>query len=210
MEGNNNRSTLFRVSLIAVVLYGLYLSFSMPFTPGEELPSIAYFTIQSNILVILALVYFMLNPFPGRFRAILRGSVLLCILATGLIFHVILAPALPELTAEGLAFRHHITHTIAPLGFFLDWLLFDRGGYLRYSDVRYWPIYPVFYWFVSVVQGSFSGMYPYFFFDVQAIGLGATILWLLGLIAIFSVIGFILAWFDSIRIPWRIQQEAQG
>ncbi len=210
MEGKKNRSTLLRVSLIAVILYGLYLSFFMPLTPGEGLPSIAYFTIQSNILVVLALVYFILNPVPGRFRAILRGSVLLCIMATGLIFHIILVPAIPELTADGLAFRHHITHTIAPLGFFLDWLLFDRGGHLHYSDVRYWPIYPVFYWFVSVVQGSFSGMYPYFFFDVQAIGLGATILWLLGLIAIFSVIGFILVWFDSLRFPWRIQQEAQG
>jgi len=193
----------YRILLIATILWGLYLSIFMPLNPGEGLPAIYYFTIQSNILVVLALLYFSFNPEPVRFRAILRGSVLLCIMATGLIFHIILVPALPEYFAEGLAFRHHITHTIAPLGFFLDWLFFDRSRQLRYSDVRYWPIYPSLYWLFSVVQGSFSGLYPYFFFDVPAIGLGATILWLVGLIAIFSVIGFLLVWLDSLKLPCR-------
>jgi hypothetical protein len=193
----------YRVLLMAVILYGLYLSIFMPLNPGEGLPAIAYFTIQSNILVVLALLYFIFNPEPGRFRAILRGCVLLCIMATGLIFHIILVPALPEYFAEGLAFRHHITHTIAPLGFFLDWLFFDRRKQLRYSDARYWPIYPFLYWLSSVIQGSYSGIYPYFFFDVQAIGLGATILWLVALIAIFSVIGLILVWIDSRKLPCR-------
>jgi len=186
----------YRILLIATILWGLYLSIFMPLRPGEGLPAIIYFTIQSNILVVLALLYFIFNPEPGRFRAILRGCVLLCIMATGLIFHLILVPALPEYFAEGLAFR-------APLGFFLDWLLFDRSGQLRYSDVRYWPIYPSLYWLFSVIQGSFSGIYPYFFFDAQAIGLGATILWLVGLIAIFSGIGFMLVWLDSLKLPCR-------
>ena len=203
MQEKSYIKTAYRVLLIATIFCGLYLSIFMPLRPEEGLPAIFYFTIQSNILVVLALLYFIFNPEPGRFRAILRGCVLLCIMATGLIFHIILVPALPEYFAEGLAFRHHITHTIAPLGFFLDWLLFDRNGQLRYSDVRYWPIYPSFYWLFSVIQGSFSGIYPYFFFDAQAIGLGATILWLVGLIAIFSVFGFLLVWLDSLKLPCR-------
>lgn len=204
MLEKRNIITVYRVLLMAVILYGLYLSIFMPLRPDEGLPAIAYFTIQSNILVVLALLYFIFNPEPGRFRAILRGCVLLYIIATGLIFHIILVPALPEYFAEGLAFRHHITHTIAPLGFFLDWLLFDHSKQLRYSDARYWLIYPFLYWLFSVIQGIYSGMYPYFFFDVQAIGLGATILWLVALIAIFSVIGLILVWIDSLKLPCRL------
>ncbi len=207
MLEKRNIITAYRVLLMAVILYGLYLSIFMPLRPGEGLPAIAYFTIQSNILVVLALLYFILRPEPGRFRAILRGCVLLCIMATGLIFHIILVPALPEYFAEGLAFRHHITHTIAPLGFFLDWLLFDHSKQLRYSDARYWPIYPFLYWLFSVIQGIYSGMYPYFFFDVQAIGLGATILWLAALIAIFSFIGLILVWVDSLKLPCRLTKK---
>ncbi len=210
MQGISTIKTAFRILLIAFILCGLYSSIFMPLRPGEGLPAIFYFTIQSNILVVLALLYFIFNPGPGRFRAIFRGCVLLFILATGLIFHIILVPALPEYFAEGLAFRHHITHTIAPLGFFLDWLFFDRSGQLRYSDARYWPIYPSLYWLFSVIQGSFSGMYPYFFFDAQAIGLGATILWLVGLIAIFSVIGFILVWLDSLKLPCRSSNYMPG
>jgi hypothetical protein len=203
MQEKGYFKTAYRVLLIATILGGLYLSIFMPLRPGEGLPAIFYFTIQSNILVVLALFYFIFNPEPGRFRAILRSCVLLYIMATGLIFHLILVPALPEYFAEGLAFRHHITHTIAPLGFFLDWLFFDRSGQLRYSDVKYWPIYPSFYWLFSVIQGSFSGMYPYFFFDAQTIGLAATILWLVGLIAIFSLIGLVLVWLDSFKFPTR-------
>jgi len=203
MQAKSYIKTAYRIVLVAIILSGLYLSIFMPLRPGEGLPALYYFTIQSNILVVLALLYFIFKPEPGRFRAIVRGSVLLCIMATGLIFHIILVPALPEYFAEGLAFRHHITHTIAPLGFFLDWLFFDRSGQLRYADVRYWPIYPSLYWLFSVIQGSFSGLYPYFFFDAQAIGLGATILWLIGLIAIFSAIGFMLVWLDSLKLPCR-------
>ncbi|MBM4236356.1 MAG: hypothetical protein FJ152_07790 [Firmicutes bacterium] len=203
MQTKSYIKTAYRIVLVAIILSGLYLSIFMPLRPGEGLPALYYFTIQSNILVVLALLYFIFKPEPGRFRAIVRGSVLLCIMATGLIFHIILVPALPEYFAEGLAFRHHITHTIAPLGFFLDWLFFDRSGQLRYADVRYWPIYPSLYWLFSVIQGSFSGLYPYFFFDAQAIGLGATILWLIGLIAIFSAIGFMLVWLDSLKLPCR-------
>ncbi len=210
MQVNSYIKTAYRVLLIAVILCGLYLSIFMPLMPGEGLPAIFYFTIQSNILVVLALLYFINNPEPGRFRAILRGCVLLCIMATGLIFHIVLVPALPEYFSEGLAFRHHITHTIAPLGFFLDWLFFDRSGQLRYSDVRYWFIFPSLYYLFSVIQGSFSGMYPYFFFDVQAIGFGATILWLVGLIAIFSGIGFMLVWLDSLKLPCRSSNENSG
>lgn len=194
-------ATLYRILLIAVIIYGLYLPFFKPLEPGEGLSPIVYFTIQSNILVALALFYFMFNPDPGRFRAILRGSVLLCILATGLIFHILLVPAYPEYFAGGIAFRHHITHTIAPVGFLLDWLIFDRSGQIRYSDIRYWPIYPFFYWLFSTVQGRYTGMYPYYFFDVQAIGLGATVLWLLAFIAVFCVFGFFLVWVDSFKLP---------
>lgn len=53
-------------------------------------------------------------------------------------------------------------------------------------------------------QFFYSVMYPYFFCDLQAIGLGATILWLIALIAIFSVIGLILVWIDSLKLPCRL------
>jgi len=192
----------YRVLLAAIILYGLYLSIFMPLRPDEGLPAIAYFTIQSNILVVLALLYFIFNPGSGRFRAIMRSCVLLYIMATGLIFHIVLVPALPEYFAEGLAFRHHITHTIAPLWFFLDWLVFDQRGQMLYTDARYWPVYPFFYWLFSIIQGNYSGMYPYFFFDVRAIGLGAAILWLVALIAVFSFIGLILVWVDNQKLPW--------
>jgi hypothetical protein len=194
-------ATLFRSLLILVILNGLYLSFFKPLNPGEGLPPIAYFTIQSNILVVLALLYFIFNPEPGRLKAIIRGSVLLSILATGLIFHILLVPALPEYFADGLAFRHHITHTIAPIGFLFDWLIFDRSGQMRYTDIRYWPIYPFLYWLGSVIQGSFTGMYPYFFFDVQAIGIGSAILWLLALITVFGLFGLLLVWVDNLKQP---------
>lgn len=191
-------SIAYKTLLLAAVLYGLYLSFFKPLYIENGLPSISYFTIQSNILVALATFYFLFDPRQSRFKVIIRGSILLSILITGLVFHIVLVPALPEYFAQGIAFRHHLSHTIAPLGFALDWLIFDRKGLMLYPDVRYWVIYPLLYWLFAVIQGHFSGVYPYFFTDIGTFGFGAALLWLLFLTITFVLVGFLLVWIDRL------------
>ncbi len=184
--------------LIAIITYGLYLSFFKPLpVENDLLPAIAYFTIQSNMLVVLALVLFFFANHDKRTGAIVRGGAMIYILVTGLVFHFILVPDLPEYFAEGVTFRHHITHTIAPIGFILDWVLFDRKGLMYKSDLKYWVIFPMLYWIVSIVHGGISGLYPYFFMDVGAIGFTAVLAWFFALTAFFVILGLLIVHLDN-------------
>ncbi len=190
-------STVYRLILLAAVLSGLYLSI-FHLSEGFSAQALRYFTIQSNILVALALLYFLIFPQENRLRAIIRGSVLLSILVTGLVFHVLLVPRAGEYFTGGVDLVNHLTHTIAPLGFFLDWLFFDRKGQLQFADLPYWVIYPLLYWVFTVLQGAYTGFYPYFFMDVSLLGYGGALLWLAGLVLFFSLFGLLLLGADRL------------
>ncbi len=189
-------SKIYKILLMAAVIYGLYLSiFYVPhdLPPGLTLCS---FAIQSNILVLLSTLYFLRFTESTRLRSIFRGTVLLSILAAGLIFHLILAPQLPAEPSNQFILANHLTHTISPLGFYLDWLLFDRKGQMQIADLPFWLIYPLLYGFVFVLQGAFTDYYPYFFMDPGAIGYREVLIWLGGLLAVFILIALLILKID--------------
>lgn len=190
-------ATLYRLALLAFVIYGLILSIFFPEFSIDGLPALAYFTTQSNILVGLFLLYAITCPRSDRLHIFFRGSTLLCITLTGLVFHLFLVPNYPELFAEGVTFRYHITHTIVPLGFILDWLLLDKKGKIKIADLKYWLIYPALYWIFSMARGIIVGAYPYFFMDPNILGAGSIMLWLLFLIIIFTGLGLLLVALDA-------------
>ncbi|NLA11133.1 MAG: Pr6Pr family membrane protein [Firmicutes bacterium] len=194
---NRLPAMLYRLALLAAVTAGLYLTM---FGHGEGFNalSLRYFTIQSNILVALALLYFLLSPENGRIRIIVRGSVLLSIIITGLVFHTLLVPQFGELFGGGIDLSGHLTHTIAPVGFLLDWLLFERKGLMQPADLPFWTLYPLLYWLFSIWQGAETGFYPYFFMDVSTLGYGGALLWLAALSAFFLIIGLLLLGIDRL------------
>lgn len=184
---------------MAAVTYGLILSVFFPQFSFDGLPAIAYFTVQSNILVLLFLLYALICSHSTGIHIILRGTVLVSILVTGLVFHIILVPYYPELFAEGVSFRHHLTHTIAPLGFILDWLLFDQKRLMQFKHLKYWLIYPFAYWLVTMVRGSFSAVYPYFFMDLNLLGFSFVALWFIIMTIIFTLLGLLIILIDNKR-----------
>jgi hypothetical protein len=187
------------VLFISVVLYGLYLSIFVPVFSFDGLPALSYFTVQSNILVVFFTAYIMIAPRNTRFRTIARGSVLLSIAVTGLVFHIILVPYYPEFFAGGVTFRHHITHTIAPLGFFLDWFLFDTRGLIKAGDIKYWLVYPLLYWLFSTIRGLAVGAYPYFFMDLNLFSPFTVLSRFIALSIFFILLGLLIAFIDARR-----------
>lgn len=193
-------STIYKLILLGAVLYGIYLSLFRGVDYG--LHPLNFFTIQSNILVALALLYFLLVRRLNRLRAVIRGSVMLSILITALTFHTMLVPYYPEFFGEGLDLRAHLTHTLVPAGFILDWLFFDPKNQMRFTDIRYWVIYPLLYWLINVIRGAFTGVYPYFFMDIGAIGFDAALLWLLSLTLFFILVGLLIIRIDTSNRLW--------
>lgn len=194
-------SSIFKLILLAAAVYGVWLAFFRPIDYG--LSPVYFFTTQANILVVLAVIYFLLVRHLTRLRAIVRGSVMLAIVVTGLVFHFILVPYYPDFFSEGLSFRDHLTHTIVPFGYVLDWLFFDRKKQMLFTDIRYWLIYPFLYWLLSVLRGAITGLYPYYFMDIGELGFGSVLLWFFILTLFFVLLAFIIIMIDNLDLLWN-------
>ncbi len=99
-------------------------------------------------------------------------------------------------------------HFLAPLLFILDYVLFEKKRTISVFAPLYSLIIPLIYVAYILILGvcipDFS--YPYFFLDVNEIGYGGVLLWVLGLMGVFVVLGYMLwLWnrFDKIDGKWK-------
>ena len=139
--------------------------------PRRMVQTFSFFTIQSNLLVLVTAALLVLDPDrDGRVWRVLRLDALLGITVTGLVFDTVLIhyvhPSGWQLVAT-IGF-----HYVAPWASVLGWLLFgpwrriDRATAVRAFG---WPIAWIAYTFV---HGAISGWYPYPFLNVAEIGWG--------------------------------------
>jgi hypothetical protein len=178
-------SLAFKAVLVAFVVYGVADAFT---GPDDGVPPLRYFTIQSSILLGLVTLYLMARELrgdgaPSRLTSVLRGCTLLAGSVTGIVFHVLLASQLPVID-----FPSQVLHTLVPIGFLLDWLVFERKGGFRYRDILLWLIYPLTYLFANLLAARFDGFYPYGFMDASQLGYGGVAINTVALVAAFSLL----------------------
>ena len=130
---------------------------------------VSYFTIESNLLVLVAAISLVLNPDrDGRLWRVLRLDALLGIVITGLVFGLILAD-LVHPTGLG-AWVNAGFHYFSPWWTLAGWLLFGPRPRIGWSTVAWafaWPIAWVGYTFI---HGAVTGWYPYPFLDAHTHG----------------------------------------
>ena len=134
----------------------------------------SYFTIQSNLIVLVVAVLLVLDPRRnGRLFRVVRLDSLLGIVITGLVFAIVLAPKV-ELSGWALAATIGF-HYISPWATLLVWLGLGprhRIGRRTMPAAFAWPVGWLVYIFV---QGAFTDWYPYPFLDADDLGLGTAI-----------------------------------
>ncbi len=99
-------------------------------------------------------------------------------------------------------------HFLAPLLFILDYVLFDEKRTLSVFAPLYSLIIPLVYVaYIFLLGAVIPGFeYPYFFLNVNELGYGGVFLWILGLLGVFAVLGYLLwLWnrFDKIDGKWK-------
>jgi len=129
----------------------------------------SYFTIQSNLLIMVASATLMMRPLrDGRVWRVLRLDALLGIVITGLVFDLILAK---DVQLTGLAYALTVGfHSISPWWALFGWLLFGprpRIDWRTFGLAFLWPVLWIAYTFA---HGAVSGWYPYPFLDVGKVG----------------------------------------
>ncbi|MCL4367684.1 MAG: Pr6Pr family membrane protein [Actinobacteria bacterium] len=183
---NVTASVVFKAILVGFVVYGVGDAF---LHPSFGVPPLRYFTIQSNILLGLVVLRFLIRELGGhdtntRLDAYLRGCILLAISVTGLVFHLLLAPLVGT-----VSFQSHVLHTIVPLGFVVDWVVFAPKDSFRLKDVPVWVAYPLAYLGINLVTARFDGFYPYEFMDASKLGYGGVAINTVLLLAAFGLLG---------------------
>ena len=210
---NSIASTIYKLIIIAFAAFGVVRSLDW-YGAG----SLRYFTIQSNIVVAAVTIYLLVDGLirartgrgpagagPGadagssQTGAYLRGAALLAISLTGSVYHLLLAPAL----AGPIDFNGHVLHTIVPIGFVLDWVLFSQKGRFRFRDVPVWCVYPLVYFAATLlVAALYDGFYPYPFMDAATYGYGSVAVNAALLLVGFGALGVAYVGVDKLLARW--------
>jgi hypothetical protein len=183
------------VVLLAIVVQSSALAGEGIFDPTRFY---AFFTIQSNLIGVVALVWAFRrrNAPPSRGLNLFRGASAAYLTVT--FFVVILFLSDVDVGLQ-LMWVDIVLHKIFPVIVVLDWILFPPGTQLRYSDALRWLIYPLVWLGFTLVRGAADGWYPYPFLDPANGGYGMVAVVVVGIITGFLGLSAAYVWLGN----WR-------
>jgi hypothetical protein len=136
------------------------------------LRSFSYFTVWTNLLVVMGVTIPLLWPQrqAGLFfsRPKLLSGFLVYIVVVGLAYHFLLADAWKPRGLHKIA--DILQHYVVPILFLLHWIFIPKGK-LSWKAVPLWLVFPAVYLAFIMVRGTISNVYPYPFADVSRLGI---------------------------------------
>lgn len=159
----------------------------------------SYFTVTTNTLVALVLTVPWLAPESPAAKWLARPhmTAMTCaaIIVVGLAYHVLLSSIN---TPSGIEYVTDLgLHYIVPTLFTLHWVLAAPKAGLRFAHLPWFAVYPTVYFLYLVARGAMVGEYPYFFVDVNTLGLGVAARNAAGILGFYLVVGAVLLLFTS-------------
>ena len=157
----------------------------------------SYFTIQSNLIGIAAL----LLPFgwPRERRPFwvdwVRGAATVYLTVTFVVVIVLLQNIDVGLQ---LAWVDVTLHKVTPIVLFVDWLL-DPPLWITPRAALAWLVYPLGWLAYTMVRGPIAGWYPYPFLDPARGGYGQVAVTILVILAAGAVLCLAIAWLGNRR-----------
>ncbi len=145
-----------------------------PATGTRVLRFFSYFTIQSNLLVLAAVLPLTRDPgHDGRGWRVLRLTSMLGITITGLVYVFVLGP---ELDPQGLGWWTNAgLHYVAPVLALVSWLLLGPRPRVTGATMAWSMVWPLAWIGYALALGAVTGWYPYPFLDVTVIGYAAAV-----------------------------------
>ncbi len=173
------------LQLILVVEGGRVLEETHPPSMGLRLLRfLAYFTVQSNILVLVCTLPLARVPaYDGRAWRVVRTAAVTGIAVTGLVHWFLLRPLLHLHGADLVADK--LLHLAVPLLAVVGWLLFGPRPRMTWRAGLLASTWPLAWLMVILAQGALTGWYPYPFLDhrlhgsahVGVVCVGIFVLW---------------------------------
>jgi hypothetical protein len=130
----------------------------------------SYFTVQSNVLVIVAAGSLALRPDrDGRLWRVVRLDMVLGIVITGIVFGGFLAGLVHPTGIS--AWVNVAFHYFAPWWALAGWLLFGPRPRIDWRTVGWIFVWPIAWMGYTFIRGAATGFYPYPFLDADELGL---------------------------------------
>lgn len=201
---------LLRALMIPAGIFSVTVTYVRNFTGTPDsslrfaaaaLYTLAYFTIQSNLFVLVWNITGVLGPLrgkdPGSRHPFLHGACTLYITITCIVFTLFIAPYYEP---EGImVVSNLLLHYIIPLVFILDWIVTAPPGSLRPRYVFLWLFYPLAYLAGALTFARFTGIYVYQFINLEELGLPRFLVNIAGLAGAFTLLGFIFYGADRLK-----------
>jgi hypothetical protein len=190
------------IRLVSVVatLFAIVVASSAAASSGSFDPSrfYAYFTIQSNLIGVVALLWAFQrrNAPPSRRLDLFRGAATTYLTVT---FFVVILFLQDEDLQLQVAWIDAVLHRVMPVVLVLDWLIDPPDTHLRYRDALWWLVYPVAWLAFTLVRGASDGWYPYPFLDPANGGYGSVAAMVVGITIGFFVLSAVYIWLGN----WR-------
>lgn len=148
---------------------------------------VAYFTIQSNVLVAVTSWLAWRDPLrDGRWWRPVRLAAVVGITVTGLVHFALLRPLLD---LEGSNYVvDKLLHMVVPVLAVLVWLLAGPRPRISWRTVGEALVWPVAWTVWTLVVGGLSGWYPYPFLNPANGGVGAVVVACLGITVLFLLL----------------------
>jgi len=164
-----------------VVWFALVLQFciSVPayqaagYTLGGSIAQLlSFFTILSNLLVVLSLTVILVKPKSSWGRFFSKNTVLIGIAVYINVVAVVYSLVLRQLWHPQGLFKlaDELMHTINPLLFIIYWLTFVPKDGLKWKHALPLLWFPFIYLIYILIRGAISGDYPYPFVDAAKSG----------------------------------------
>ncbi|WP_152364064.1 Pr6Pr family membrane protein [Microlunatus speluncae] len=161
------------VAQLVLVIQGVsvLITDNPPSLPERLRRFVLYFTIQSNVLAVVAAVSLVLrSDRDGAFWRVLRLDAVVGMITTGIVHWFLLRPLL-DLTGWSLI-TDKLLHVVAPILVLACWIAFGPRPRIDLRTGLLALIWPIGWLVLIMVQGAVSGWYPYPFLDVTTHGVG--------------------------------------
>jgi hypothetical protein len=188
------------VALVAWFALGLQQYIIIDNTPGNGMTPLGavwyfliFFTVLSNLLVAISMTAIALAPGSAAGRFFSKSSVLAAIAVymfiVGVVYNTVLRNILTLTGRDRLA--DELLHVVMPLLCLLYWIFVAPKKGLQWKHVFYWLSFPAFYVAYALIRGKTEGFYPYFFINLDKLGVAKVVLNSTILLAGFLVVGLL-------------------
>lgn len=164
LDANQPSVRVVRAALAALVLAAVIRQVFVVYEQPDPAPIklFSFFTIQANLIAGGVWLLGAWRPESTVRRPLLRGAAATYLSIAGVVYFVLAFDAnqdeILELTAWWV---NALTHQVLPLAVLIEWILLPPNRAISVKRSLMWLLYPIAFFFYSMIRGLFSGWYPY-------------------------------------------------